>query len=169
MSLPTLDIRLARLYEPGAPSPQKRIETLRAATEAGLHVYVAVAPTFPESDEEDLHQTLSAVAEIKPITLFHEPINIRAENVERIAARARELGVTPRTEVFESVENWQDYAIESFRTVRKIAKTLGLEKRLHLWPDKALGSESCIRRARNPNQFRNWITKCWSRKSEWPK
>ena len=49
-----------------------------------------MAPTYPECDEADLRATLKAVAELEPITIFHEPINIRAENVARIEAQAVE-------------------------------------------------------------------------------
>lgn len=60
MSLPTLDDRLARVYEPKAPSPSLRLKTLQEAKEAGLHVFVAMAPTYPECDETDLRKTLAA-------------------------------------------------------------------------------------------------------------
>lgn len=51
---------------------------------------------------------LQAVAEIKPVTNFHEPINIRTENVERIQTHTDELGVALKTNVIESRERWQD-------------------------------------------------------------
>jgi DNA repair photolyase len=100
MSLPTLRNDLARVYEPHAPAPSQRLATLRAAKEAGLNVYVAVAPTYPECDEEDLRATLEAVADLEPVTVFHEPINIRAENVTRIHTHAATVGVTLNTGVF---------------------------------------------------------------------
>ena len=92
MSIPTLRNDLARVYEPKAPAPSQRLATLRAARAAGLHVYVAIAPTYPECDRDDLRETLTAIAELEPITIFHEPINIRAENVARIKAHAEEIG-----------------------------------------------------------------------------
>ena len=61
MSLPTLRNDLSKIYEPKAPAPSQRMATLRAAHEAGLNVYVAVAPTYPECDEADLRATLQAV------------------------------------------------------------------------------------------------------------
>src|SRR4030095_2986831 len=137
MSLPTLRNDLSKVYEPKAPAPSQRLATLHTAKEAGLHVYVAVAPTYPECDEADLRATLKAVKEVKPITIFHEPINIRAENVARIETQAESLGVRLRTEVFSTREAWQDYAVDALRTVRELAKEVGLEKRLHLWPDKS--------------------------------
>src|SRR5580658_5857478 len=107
MSLPTLRNDLAKIYEPQAPAPSQRLAALRAAREAGLHVYVAVAPTYPECDETDLRATLQAVAEVESVTVFHEPINIRAENVERIKAQADSLDINLNTDVFSTREQWQ--------------------------------------------------------------
>ncbi len=93
MNLPTLRNDLAKVYERKAPAPSQRLIALRAAKEAGLHVCVALAPTYPECDEAGLRATLQAVAELEPVTIFHEPINIRAENVARIEAHAESLGI----------------------------------------------------------------------------
>src|SRR5438552_8247358 len=117
MSLPTLRNDLAKVYEPKAPAPSQRLAALLAAKQAGLHVYVALAPTYPECDEADLRATLSAVAQLEPITIFHEPINIRAENVARIETQAADMGVRLRTEVFATRESWQDYVVKALRTV----------------------------------------------------
>ena len=159
---------LAKVYEPHAPAPSQRLATLRAAREAGLHVYVALAPTYPECDEADLRATLKAVAGLDPITVFHEPINIRAENVARIEAQAASMGVRLRTEVFATRETWQDYAVGALHTVSRLAKELGLEKRLHLWPDKSLGSQALADRMRNPAKYLKRLEHWWNRVSEWP-
>ena len=194
MSLPTLRNDLARVYEPKAPAPSQRLATLHAAKEAGLHVYVALAPTYPECDEADLRATLQAVAELEPITIFHEPINIRAENVARIERHAEALGLVPlrkfaqndtlsssteerdgvrsrilRTDVFATRESWQDYAVTALHTVSEIAKELGIEKHLHLWPDKSLGSQSLADRMPNPHKYLKRLEHWWHRVSEWPK
>lgn len=168
MSLPTLRNDLAKVYEPKAPAPSQRLAALHAAKEAGLHVYVAVAPTYPECDEADLRATLKAVKELNPITVFHEPINIRAENVRRIEAQADTMGIMLRTQVFETREAWQDYAVEALSTVNRLAKELGFEKRLHLWPDKSLGSAARVSRMRNPQQYEKRLHYWWNRISEWP-
>lgn len=168
MSLPTLRNDLAKVYEPKAPAPSQRLATLRAAREAGLHVYVAVAPTYPECDEADLYATLAAVAELDPVTIFHEPINIRAENVERINSQAESLGIALRTEVFETREQWQEYAVNSLQTVESLASDLGLSDCLHLWPDKSLGGLGVVNRMPNPKKYERWLKKWWGRISEWP-
>lgn len=168
MSLPTLRNDFAKVYEPRAPAPSQRLAALHAAKDAGLHVYVAVAPTYPECDEADLRATLSAVAELDPLTIFHEPINIRAENVARIEAHAATLGVRLRTEVFASREAWQDYAVDALHTVHKLAKELGIVARLHLWPDKSLGSQSLAARMPDAGNYLKRLEHWWHRVSEWP-
>ncbi len=169
MSLPTLRNDLARVYEPAAPAPSQRLATLQAAHAAGLNVYVAMAPTYPECDEADLTTTLQAVKAVKPITIFHEPINIRADNVERIAAQGKALGIKLRTEVFATRESWRDYSLSSLKAVMRITRELGIGDRLHLWPDKKLGAIWVVESMPKPMQYRLWLEKKWNRISEWPK
>jgi len=169
MSLPTLRNDLSKIYEPKAPAPTQRLATLRAANEAGLNVYVAVAPTYPECDEADLRATLEAIAEVNPVTIFHEPINIRAENVERIQSHADELGLELKTDVFETREQWQNYAVNALQTVERLSQEIGIADRLHLWPDKSLGSLTVANRMPKPRDYMRWLQKSWTRISEWPK
>lgn len=169
MSLPTLRNDLAKAYEPKAPAPSQRLATLRAAKEAGLHIYVALAPTYPECDEADLRATFAAVADLDPITIFHEPINIRAENVARIEAQAVEMGIRLRTEVFATRETWHDYAIDALHTVSELAAEFGVKKRLHLWPDKSLGSQSLVERMKHPQEYVRRLEYWWQRVSDWPR
>ncbi len=169
MSLPTLRNDLSKIYEPKAPAPSQRIATLRAANEAGLNVYVAVAPTYPECNEADLRATLEAIADVNPLTIFHEPINIRAENVERIRSHAEELGLELNTDVFETREQWQDYAVNALQTVERLALEIGIADRLHLWPDKSLGNLTVANRMPKPRDYMRWLRKYWTRISEWPK
>lgn len=169
MSLPTLRNDLARVYEPKAPAPSQRLATLQAARKAGLHVYVAVAPTYPECDESDLRATLTRVAELEPVTVFHEPINIRAENVERIAAQARAANVALRTDVFETRARWRLYALDSMESMVRISRELGLGRKLHLWPDKSLGSKEAVAERSDPARYEDWLRSWWNKVSAWPK
>lgn len=183
MSLPTLNNRLAKIYEPKAPAPSQRLDTLRRAKEAGLHVYVAVAPVYPECDAADMRATLEAVKELDPVTIFMEPINIRADNVARIEAHAASLGEKLKTEVFQ---DWPLYALDQLATFETTAESLGLLDRLHLWPDQSLGSKANLdrfggtkwmdrRRQRatiisHPHiAYRDWLQSHWNKISAWPK
>lgn len=174
MSLPTLRNDLARVYEPRAPAPSQRLATLRAARAAGLHVFVAIAPTYPECDEDDLRHTLAAVAALDPITIFHEPINVRAANVVRIERFAQRLGVQIKTGVFAERSRWLAYAMQALQTVEGLAKELGVSDRLHLWPDKSLGSAAALRALHGSDadaarRHVGWLHGWWSRVSAWPK
>ena len=170
MSLPTLNPTLARLYEPDAPAPMRRLETMQLIRAAGVNVFVAMAPTPPECDEADLGRTLEKIRELDPVTVFHEPINLRAENVERIRAHAVSLGCESllNAGVFSTRDSWRSYAIESLRSVEHLAAEAGLGDRLHLWPDATLGSKLSCAQQHDPFAFRAWLELCWNRISEWP-
>ena len=195
MSLPTLNDKLRKVYEPTAPGTHVRLKTLQQAAEEGIPLYVAVAPTYPECDEDDLRATLKAIRPLRPLTVFHEPINIRAENVQRIAIHAAELGVSLHTECFANGASWRRYAVEQLMTMQRVAGELGMEEHLHLWPDKALKSKSRFletretvfatnnlgrvetanekerRRAANEaayEGFAQWLSHWHERISEWP-
>jgi DNA repair photolyase len=197
MSIPTLDDELRKVYEPHAPGIQARLRILRAAAEAGIPIYVAMAPTYPECDEADLRRTLEAIRPLKPLTIFHEPINVRAENVARISKHAKELGMEAKMkpEVFADPASWRRYAIDQLMTVQKVATELGMEDQLHLWPDQSLKSKGAFLRARallraNSTsgrrrtahekqrrseedeaayaEFEKWLAHWHSRISEWP-
>ena len=132
-----------------------------------------MAPTYPECDEDDLLATLEAISEIKPLTVFHEPINIRAENVARIAKHAATVGMAINTEVFQSTEEWRKYAMEQLDSVESLAEEVGLLNHLHLWPDKALGTKAAIKQFKGTSDldtgYEPWLNYWWNRISEWPK
>jgi DNA repair photolyase len=168
MSLPTLRNDLSRIYEPFAPAPSQRLAALRAARDAGLNIFVAMAPTYPECDSKDLEATLRAVAALDPVTVFHEPINVRAENIARIQKAAAAAGVKLNTGVFSSKATWARYALDSLHTVEGLASQVGLADRLHPWPDSSLESRSVCEQLSNPNEHLKWLNTCWSRVSAWP-
>jgi len=168
MSLPTLNDKLARVFEPYAPGVAKRLETLQLAKKAGLNVYVAVAPTYPDCDEADIRATLEAVAKLDPLTVFFEPINIRAENVERIRKHAEEIGVTVNLAPFNTTDAWRAYSVEQLQQAERIAGEVGLAHCLHLWPDKDLPSKDYLQSLDDPTGFVHWLTGWWTRVSEWP-
>lgn len=169
MSIPTLNNGLTKVYEPKAPSPTSRLETLKTAKSLGLHVYAAMAPTFPECNEEDLHATLAALAKLDLVTIFHEPINIRAENVNRIAEHAGSLGISLKTEVFETRLTWARYALDALHSVERLAQDLGVADRLHLWPDAELETKKVLSLVPAPGDHLLWLHKTWSSISAWPR
>ena len=58
VSLTTLDAALARRMEPRAASPARRLETIRALSQAGIPVTVLVAPLIPVLTDSELETLL---------------------------------------------------------------------------------------------------------------
>lgn len=168
MSIPTLKSKILKLYEPGAPHPMRRLETLIAAHKERIPTYVAIAPVFPECDERDLRQTMEAVKEAAPMTVFFEPINIRLGVAQRIEAEARAQGLKVDISPFRATDTWAPYALEKLRMAEKVAAEVGLADRLHLWPDKALKGKSVVALQDDAGAYVQWLERWWNRRSEWP-
>ena len=63
VSLTTLDRSLCRRMEPRAAAPQRRLETIRTLSEAGIPVGVLIAPVIPVLTESELERLLEAARE----------------------------------------------------------------------------------------------------------
>jgi DNA repair photolyase len=63
VSIAMLDRELARKLDPRAPSPQRRLEMIKALSDAGVPVGVSVAPVIPQLTDKDLEGILEAAAE----------------------------------------------------------------------------------------------------------
>ena len=62
LSVTTLDRKLARAMEPRAATPERRLETLRLLSEAGVPTTVMVAPIIPALNESEIERILDAAA-----------------------------------------------------------------------------------------------------------
>src|SRR5438093_3014173 len=62
ISVTTLDPKLARTMEPRASTPPKRLEALRALSEAGIPATVMVAPVIPALNDSEIERILDAAA-----------------------------------------------------------------------------------------------------------
>jgi DNA repair photolyase len=63
ISVTTLDRRLARALEPRAPTPGRRLQTIRALTMAGIPTAVMAAPMIPVLNDCELETILQRAAE----------------------------------------------------------------------------------------------------------
>src|SRR5204863_2980607 len=64
LSVTTLDGKLARVMEPRAATPPRRLETLRALVQAGVPASVMVAPIIPAINDAEIERILDAAAAI---------------------------------------------------------------------------------------------------------
>jgi DNA repair photolyase len=78
VTVTTLDRRLARLMEPRAATPARRIETIRRLTQAGIPVGVSVAPQIPFLNT-DMEAVLEAAASAGAHKAFYTVLRLPGE------------------------------------------------------------------------------------------
>jgi len=91
MSIAVYDPELQESIEPGVPTAQARLATVRAAREAGLDCAVFLMPVLPylTDDEESLDRAVAAVAESGASSLSYTALHLRAGTKEWFAAWLR--------------------------------------------------------------------------------
>ncbi|MFP3920724.1 MAG: PA0069 family radical SAM protein [Dichotomicrobium sp.] len=62
ISVTTLDNRLSRVMEPRASAPMKRLEAIRALSEAGVPTRVMAAPMIPALNDAEMERIMQAAA-----------------------------------------------------------------------------------------------------------
>ena len=90
-SIPTWDPVVTRKLEPGAPSPQRRVEAMRVLAAAGVPVGVNIAPCIPGVTEPDIPHILKAAqragaiwAGLGSLWLPHQTAQVFAERLGRL-------------------------------------------------------------------------------------
>lgn len=105
VTITTLDAQLARVLEPRAAAPHRRLRTIRALVDAGVPVGVSVAPQIPFITE-DMEQVLAAARDAGARSAFYTVIRLPwelnalmrewlqlhyPERAERVLARIQDL------------------------------------------------------------------------------
>jgi DNA repair photolyase len=106
VSITTLDPELARILEPRAAHPERRLKTIQRLAAAGVPVGVSVSPVIPFINEPEIERVLEAAAqagarhafsivlrlpwEVNP--LFQQWLEVHfPERAKRVMARLREM------------------------------------------------------------------------------
>jgi DNA repair photolyase len=84
------DAEVARAIEPYVPTPQRRIETIRRLTDAGLPVVVHVAPVIVGLSDRDMIPILEAAREAGAIAAMMMPVRLPGNVAQVFEARLRE-------------------------------------------------------------------------------
>ncbi len=79
ISVTTLDPGLARILEPRASSPAKRLSTVKALKAAGVPVHVSMAPVIPAITDHEIENLVAAAAEAGADSLSWIPIRLPHE------------------------------------------------------------------------------------------
>jgi DNA repair photolyase len=106
VSVTSLDGRLARILEPRAAAPERRLRTIEALARAGIPVGVSVSPTIPFINEPELERILEAASAAGATSAFTVVLRLPWEvnpifqqwlaqhypqRAERVLARLREM------------------------------------------------------------------------------
>jgi DNA repair photolyase len=76
LSVTTLDNDLARILEPRAAAPARRLRTIQALAEAGVPVGVSVSPIIPFINEPELERILEAAHAAGARSAFSIPVRL---------------------------------------------------------------------------------------------
>jgi DNA repair photolyase len=79
MSIAWADDDMARLMEPGAPSPSARFETMRALSQAGISVGVGIAPIIPGLNDGQIAEILKRAHDAGARWAFRTMLRLPAE------------------------------------------------------------------------------------------
>jgi DNA repair photolyase len=92
VSISTLDRELARKMDPRAPTPPRRLETIRALAAAGIPVGVMSAPMIPALNDQEMERVLEAAVEAgataASYTVLRLPLEIKDLFTEWLEAHA---------------------------------------------------------------------------------
>jgi DNA repair photolyase len=79
VTVTTLDANLARLIEPGASTPEKRLELLQDAKSKGIKTYAFLGPLMPflSDTEENITSLLKAVKDVGVDYFYVDKLNLR--------------------------------------------------------------------------------------------
>ncbi|GAB3144192.1 Rv2578c family radical SAM protein [Micromonospora sonneratiae] len=129
-----VDEALWRSVEPGTPSPRRRLDAVRAVTDAGLPVGVLMAPILPglTDTDESIEATVSAIAAAGATSVTPLPLHLRPGANEWYAAwLAREFpALLPRYRQLFGTGSYlpKAYQHEVSARVRTAARRHGLNR-----------------------------------------
>src|SRR6185369_327219 len=106
LSVTTLDNELARILEPRAAAPARRLKAIKALAEAGVPVGVSVSPIIPFINEPELERIVEAAVAAGARSAFSIPVRLPwevnplfqdwlqrhfPERADRVMARIRDM------------------------------------------------------------------------------
>ncbi|WP_375391356.1 PA0069 family radical SAM protein [uncultured Sphingomonas sp.] len=79
VSVTSLDSRVAMTVEPRAPSPERRLAAVRRLADAGVPVYVSIAPVIPAITDHELEHLIERAAQAGAKAAFFIPVRLPHE------------------------------------------------------------------------------------------
>ena len=79
VSVTSLDPRIAMTVEPRAPAPARRLAAVRRLAEAGVPVFVSIAPVIPHVTDHELEHLVAEAAAAGACGAFFRPVRLPHE------------------------------------------------------------------------------------------
>jgi DNA repair photolyase len=76
MSITSLDPKIAGTVEPRAPHPERRLGAVRKLSDAGVPVYVSIAPVIPAITDHEVEHLIARAAEAGAAHVFFIPVRL---------------------------------------------------------------------------------------------
>jgi DNA repair photolyase len=147
LSITTLDRGLARMMEPRATTPARRLEAVRIPADAGIPVQVLVAPIIPAINDHEIEPILEAAAKAGATgaghVLLRLPLEIKAlfakwlenhfpDRASRVLSLVRQTrgGALYQSTWGERQRGTGPYADLIGQRVRKTKRRLGLDQKV---------------------------------------
>src|SRR5215475_12396451 len=115
LSVTTLDRRLARVMEPRAATPAKRVEAIRLLSEAGIPTSAMVAPIIPAITDSEIETILETVRDAGAVSagyvLLRLPLEIKELFREWLATEFPDRA-THAINILRSMHGGKDYTPE---------------------------------------------------------
>jgi DNA repair photolyase len=125
-----LDNKLARVLEPRASSPTRRLRMIEKAAARDIPIYVATAPFLPFHDRAVLEAVLDVVLPLHPREVFCEVLNPKGDNLQMMQN-------VLRSAYPEYAERLAGYSAEYWAkfTYKVLIHGIRRSKRFIAWPD----------------------------------
>ena len=124
-SLPYLEDKLARILEPGATAPTRRVKMLEKAVECGLDVYVAIAPVMPFHRLNTVEEVLEKIAPLEPVEVFSEVLNPMGDNVKMMNEVLAKAARKERVSELYRQQQWVRWTYEYLYQAYIVAHRIG--------------------------------------------
>lgn len=80
ITITTLDYNAAKVFEPGVPAPEQRLETLRYLKFSKIKTYIFFGPLLPFISDVDLEKTINRFSMVKPDYILVDKLNIKSQD-----------------------------------------------------------------------------------------
>ncbi len=135
ITVTTLDSGIARLLEPRAPPPKRRVEAIERLTEAGVPVVVRLDPLIPglNDDIENIIEVLEAVSLAGANHIVSSTYKVKPDNLGRLSKvfpevipRVKELYLEKGQKIHGYIYASRSYRAEILKLVKVEAEKRGM-------------------------------------------